>query len=179
MFINRSVCEYRDEKICKNMEYELEILFLVRNTPGTSAAVNDSERAGTSHNPGSNDAHPVGAIENEPESAGCSASVGTSQHGGAAWNVDTSVTVNEDERASISHSLGSNVAHNSVGATVNEDEREGTSHDAPVNMNDEHPEIITYVQNFRGLQDCQISLFPCPRDCPVQELNPGPLFNVL
>nr|XP_053642967.1 uncharacterized protein LOC128696011 isoform X2 [Cherax quadricarinatus] len=142
-------------------------------------AVNDSERAGTSHNPGSNDAHPVGAIENEPESAGCSASVGTSQHGGAAWNVDTSVTVNEDERASISHSLGSNVAHNSVGATVNEDEREGTSHDAPVNMNDEHPEIITYVQNFRGLQDCQISLFPCPRDCPVQELNPGPLFNVL
>lgn len=134
-------------------------------------AVNDSERAGTSHNPGSNDAHPGGATENEPESAGCSASVGTSQHGGAAWN--------EDERASISHSLGSNVAHNSGGATVDEDEREGTSHDAPVYMNDEHPEIITYVQNFRGLQDCQISLFPCPRDCPVQELNPGPLFNVL
>ncbi|XP_053641949.2 uncharacterized protein [Cherax quadricarinatus] len=93
------------------------------NTPGTSSIVNETE---------SNDAQLGGAGGIEDESAGSSASVGTSQRGGASG----------DERATTSQDVFvSNVAHNSGG----EDERATTSHDA-----DERPEIITYIQNFRG-----------------------------
>nr|XP_053637650.1 uncharacterized protein LOC128692522 [Cherax quadricarinatus] len=111
------------------------------NTPGISTDVNETE---------SNDGQLGGATGNmvtstsvnEDESAGSSGSVGTSQREGAARKVDTSVLVNEDERATTSHDVpGSNVTHNSGG----EDERATTSHDA-----DGNPEIITYIQNFRG-----------------------------
>nr|XP_053655821.1 uncharacterized protein LOC128704701 [Cherax quadricarinatus] len=136
------------------------------NTPGT--VVNQTE---------SNDAQLGGVTGNEDERAGRSASVGTSQRGGAAGGVDTSVPINEDdERATTSHDVSdSNVAHNSGGederATTShdvsdsnvahnsggEDERATTSHDVSVSNvvhnsggEDERPEIITYIQNFRG-----------------------------
>nr|XP_053656276.1 uncharacterized protein LOC128705055 [Cherax quadricarinatus] len=119
---------HRDEKLLelKNEWDRIDVLWKkaveTGNTPGT--VVNQTE---------SNVAQHGGATGNEDESAGRSASVGTSQCGGAAGGVDTSIPINEDdERATTSHDVSdSNVAHNSGGE-------------------DERPEIITYIQNFRG-----------------------------
>nr|XP_053656285.1 uncharacterized protein LOC128705074 [Cherax quadricarinatus] len=60
---------------------------------------------------------------NGAQLGGESASVGTSQSGGAG----TSVSINDDERATTSHDVSD--THNSE---------------------DETPEVITYIQNFRG-----------------------------
>nr|XP_053642536.1 uncharacterized protein LOC128695743 isoform X2 [Cherax quadricarinatus] len=112
------------------------------NTPDT--VVNETE---------SNDAQLGGATGNEDESAGSSASVGTSERGGAVRDAGTSVPINEDdERATTSHAVSdSNVAHNSGG----EDERATTSRD-------ERPEIITYIQNFRGRHTVRVkNVFTC------------------